>query len=147
MAKGYHEGRHWRLIDLPFRWLGSHGWGADYRYVLTVTGRRTGRPYSTPVDVMRCNGRRYLVAMAPTASWVRNVRASDMVGLDRGPRHERLGVREVGQQEAAPVLREYVRQIRVTRHLFDASPEDPLEAFEREAARHPVFELVDPPVT
>lgn len=147
MAGGYHEGRGWRLVDLPFRWLGARGLGADYRHVLTVPGRRTGRSYATPVDVMHRKGRRYLVAMAHTASWVRNARASGVVQLARGTRHERLGVREMDAVEAAPVLQQYVQEVRVTRHLFDASPDDPVEAFRGELARHPVFELVDPPAT
>lgn len=147
MTKGYHEDGVSRLVDIQFRWLASHGLGADYRYVLTVTGRATGRSYSTPVDVMDHEGRRYLVAMASSASWVRNARAAGVVELARGDSHERLGVREVGSTEAAPVLHEYVRRIRVARDRFDGGPDDPVEAFEREAAGHPVFELVEPPAT
>lgn len=147
MAKGYHEGRHWRFIDLPFRWLASLGLGAEYRHVLTVPGRRTGTPRSTPVDVMHRDGHRYLVAMSPTASWVSNARSAETVQLHRGPNHERLAIRELDSTEAAPVLRQYVQQVRVTRHLFEAGPDDPAEAFEVELADHPVFELVDPPAT
>ncbi|WP_432994330.1 nitroreductase/quinone reductase family protein [Dactylosporangium sp. CA-233914] len=38
------------------------GLGRGDRYILTVAGRRTGRPRSTPVDVMHSGDRRWLVA-------------------------------------------------------------------------------------
>ena len=43
--------------------------------------------------------------------------------------------------EAAPVLQEYVRRVKQARPYFDATPESPVEAFEAEAGKHPVFRL------
>jgi hypothetical protein len=50
-------------------------------------------------------------------------------------------VREVGAEEAAPVLKCYVAVATKTRPQFDAGPDSPVEAFAAEADRHPVFEL------
>jgi hypothetical protein len=61
--------------------------------------------------------------------------------LSRGRRREEIEGTEVGPLESAPVLREYVRRVRVVRPFFDASPDSPLEAFVAEAGRHPVFRI------
>jgi len=51
-------------------------------------------------------------------------------------------VREVGPDEAGPVLKEYVTVTSVPRPYFVATVDDPADAFAREAERHPVMELV-----
>jgi deazaflavin-dependent oxidoreductase (nitroreductase family) len=109
-------------------------------HLLTVPGRRTGRRYTTPVSVL---GGRWLVAPWGERNWVKNARAAGSVELRRGRRRRRARVEEVPPDERAPILREYVRTIRANREFFDAGPEDPVEAFAAEAARHPVFRLVD----
>ena len=50
-----------RLIDSLFRTLTRFGLGASYRRILTVLGRKTGRLYSTPVDVLELDGQRWQV--------------------------------------------------------------------------------------
>ena len=45
--------------------------------VLTVPGRKTGKPRSTPVTPMHVDGKRYVVNGYPGADWVHNVRAAD----------------------------------------------------------------------
>jgi hypothetical protein len=51
---------------------------------------------------------------------------------------------EVGPEQAALILRRYVRQVRITAPFFDARRTDPLESFVAEAGRHPVFRLRPP---
>jgi hypothetical protein len=51
-----------RLIDWWFRTLTQLGLGAPYPQILTVPGRKTGRPHSTPLDVSEVGGHRWLVA-------------------------------------------------------------------------------------
>jgi deazaflavin-dependent oxidoreductase (nitroreductase family) len=80
------------------------GAGASYRQILTVAGRRTGRLYSTPVDVLEVGGERWLVAGYGPASWVRNVRASGQVTLRRGRRSAKFEVDEADERTAVPVL-------------------------------------------
>jgi hypothetical protein len=38
------------------------GLGFSYNYLLQVRGRKTGRVYSTPIDLLELDGRKYLVA-------------------------------------------------------------------------------------
>ncbi|HEV7205113.1 MAG TPA: nitroreductase family deazaflavin-dependent oxidoreductase [Jatrophihabitans sp.] len=110
-------------------------------YVLTVPGRRSGKPRSTPVTLV--DGR-YLVAPYGPVDWVRNVRAAPTVTLSRRGRAVEYTVREVSADEAGPVLKRYVALAKVTRPYFRAAPDAPPAEFAAEADRHPVFELIRP---
>jgi deazaflavin-dependent oxidoreductase (nitroreductase family) len=142
MAKTY--GRHLgtRLINWWFRTLTKLGLGARYRQILTVPGRKTGRPHSTPVDVIEVGGDRWLVAGYGPANWVLNTRAHGEITLSRGGHSETYKVEEVGAEDAIPVLRKYIAEIRVTRPYFDATPNSSEEAVAAELSRHAVFRLI-----
>ena len=122
MAKTYRRHLGTRLINLLFRALTRLGWGAPYRHILTVPGRKTGQLHSTPVDVIELGGNRWLVAGYGPANWVLNARAAGEVRLSRGGRSETYKVGEAGAEDAIPVLREYIAEIRVTRSYFEATP-------------------------
>jgi hypothetical protein len=107
-----------------------------------VPGRVSGKPWSTPVSIVRDGGERWLVAPYGERNWVRNARAAGWVQLRRGRRHERLRVEELGPEAAVPVLREYYRLGRVTRPFFSVSLDSPAAAWAAEAPSHPVFRLV-----
>lgn len=51
MAKIYRVGPGTRLVNLVFVAMTRRGLGKDYRHLLTVRGRKTGEPHTTPVDV------------------------------------------------------------------------------------------------
>jgi deazaflavin-dependent oxidoreductase (nitroreductase family) len=129
-----------RLVNVVIRRLALLGFAGQHTYLLTVPGRRSGHIYSTPVRLIE-NGERWLVAPYGDVCWVKNARAAGEVTLKRGRRSEKVKIEEVSPAEAAPVLRQYVQQVAVTRPFFDAGPDSPLEAFEAEASRHPAFRL------
>src|SRR6266702_1812825 len=63
-------------------------------------------------------------------------------GLKSGRRSETISVTELPAQEAAPILKEYLLHVSGgVRSYFDAKRDSPLEAFERDAPRHPVFRI------
>jgi deazaflavin-dependent oxidoreductase (nitroreductase family) len=142
MARTYRFGIGARLINSVFRGMTRLGLGASYRHILTVRGRKSGRLYSTRVDVIELDGYRWLVAGYGPTSWVRNARAAGEVTLSRGSRSDAFKVVEVGSEDAVPVLRTYMQEIRVTRPYFDASPYSPQEAVAAELKRHPVFRVI-----
>lgn len=72
--------------------------------VLTVAGRKSGKPRSTPVTPMIVDGRQY-VAGIPGADWIANVRAAGQARLERGRLVEQVRVVELADEEAAPLLR------------------------------------------
>ena len=118
------------------------GLGPARTYLLTVAGRRSGAPRTTPVTLVEEGGRRWLVAPYGEVAWVRNLRAAGKATLSRGGRTEAIAIREVNAEEAAPVLKMYVTRVPITRPYFDAKPESDLAAFRAEAPRHPVFAIV-----
>ncbi len=142
MAKTYRRSRGTRLVNSVFQALTRLGLGASYRHILTVPGRKTGRPYSTPVDVIDLDDRRWLVAGYGPSNWVRNVRAAGEVTLSRGRGSDRFDVVEAEALDAVPVLRKYMTEIRVTRPYFDASPDSHDDDVAAELARQPVFRLI-----
>jgi deazaflavin-dependent oxidoreductase (nitroreductase family) len=130
-------------VNRLVRLLLKLGWMPGPTYLLTVRGRRTGRPFSTPVTLVEEGGARWLVAPYGDVGWVRNARAAGQVTLSRGGRSETLPIRELPPAEAAPVLQRYVTRVPITRPYFDVRLDSPLAAFVQEAPRHPVFRLID----
>ena len=142
MPKTYRRHLGTRLINWWFGTLTERGLGASYRHILTVPGRKTGERHSTPVDVIEVGGDRWLVAGYGPANWVLNTRASGEITLSRGGRTETYKVEEAATEEAIPVLRKYIAEIRVTRPYFDATPNSSDAAVAAELPRHAVFRLI-----
>jgi len=87
--------------------------------LLGVQGRTSGIIRTSPVDVYHADGRSFLVATHDAnANWVRNLRAAAEGTLARGTRRWTLTAAELGQQEAARVLREVLGP-RIARHWPD----------------------------
>jgi deazaflavin-dependent oxidoreductase (nitroreductase family) len=139
MAATYHLSGSRRLLNALVKTLLRVGLAPRHTYLLTVRGRRSGQPYSTPVTLVEEGPHRWLVAPYGDVSWVRNARAVGQVTLSRGRHAETVAVVELGPAEAAPVLKQYVTEVPITRPFFDARPDAPLEAFVAEAPRHPIF--------
>ena len=140
MPKDYRLGRARRLVNVLMKGLLRIGLAGRHTYLLSVSGRKSGRTHSTPVILVE-NGERWLVGPYGAVGWVLNLRAAGRATLSQGRHREEIRVSEVGPQESAPVLREYLRQVRVVRPFFAASPDSPLEAFVAEADQHPVFRI------
>ena len=133
-----------RLGNALIKPLARLGLAGRRTHLLSVPGRKTGRRYATPVQLVLQDGRRWLVAPYGERSWVKNARAAGSVELTRRLRTELVGIEEVEAEEAAPVLRDYLRKTPIVRPYFEAVPDSPLEAFAAEADRHPVFRITEP---
>lgn len=141
MVKTYRLDPFRRAVNVVMAAMLRRGIGGKSTYLLTTTGRRSGQERTTPVTLVETGGERWLVAPYGTVGWVHNVRASHQVTLWRGKRVEVIGAEEIGAEQAGPILQRYVRNVPVTAPFFDAKPRDPVERFEAEAHRHPVFKL------
>src|ERR1700733_9921714 len=73
--------------------------------VLTVPGRKSGRPRSTPMTPFELDGGLYVVAGYPGADWAANARAAGEGTLARGRRSRPVRIVELTASEARPVLR------------------------------------------
>jgi deazaflavin-dependent oxidoreductase (nitroreductase family) len=81
--------------------------------VLTVPGRKTGQPRSTPMTPFTYRGGLYTVAGYPGADWAANARAAGTGTLSRGRKSRQIKIVELDADESRPVLREFPAQVPV----------------------------------
>ena len=137
-----------RIFNRVFGTLVGLGLGLPHNYQLQVRGRKSGRLYSTPVDVLEHGGRRFLVAGRGETQWVRNARASGRVTLRKGTRRAECRLRALSDREKPEVLKAYLDRFKMTvQRYFPLPAGSPAEEFAAVAANHPVFELVPEEVT
>jgi deazaflavin-dependent oxidoreductase (nitroreductase family) len=75
--------------------------------VLTVPGRKSGVPRSTPATPFTLADNLYVVAGYPRADWVLNARAAGTGTVTRGRKSERVSFVELPADQARPVLRAF----------------------------------------
>ena len=111
--------------------------------VLAVRGRTTGEWRTTPVNVLSHRGERYLVSPRGITQWVRNLRAQGGGELRLGGRRELIRAVELGDDEKADILREYLRRWRFeVAEFFDGiGPDSGDSELRRIAPDHPVFRV------
>ena len=131
-----------RLFNKLFGVVVGFGLGLPHNYLLQVRGRKSGRLYSTPVNVLSRDGRRFLVAGRGYTQWVRNALAIGSVSLKKGRRYEELRLRVLPDEEKSEILKAYLDRFKLTvqRH-FPVPAGSPAETFRPLASRYPVFEL------
>jgi deazaflavin-dependent oxidoreductase (nitroreductase family) len=131
---------HW--FNSLFGLLVGWGLGLPHNYLLQVQGRKTGRIYSTPVNVLDYEGKRFLVAPRGETQWVRNAIASGHVWLKRGRSREQFSLRILENRDKPILLSEYLNRYKTTvQRYFPVHAGSPVEAFSNVAANYPVFEL------
>jgi F420H(2)-dependent quinone reductase len=119
------------------------GLGLPHNYLLQVRGRRTGRVYSTPVNVLDLTGKRYLVAPRGRTPWVRNAEVTGDVALKKGWSSQRFRVRPMPSGEKPAILSAYLDRFRPTvQRYFPVPPGSGPEAFAKLVDRYPVFEVL-----
>lgn len=113
-------------------------------YLLTVTGRTTGKQCSLPVHVVESDGARWLVAPYGERNWVKNARANNRVTLRRGRSSETVTViEEHDPRKSASVLKRYIALEPITARFFEARANSSIEDFVREAIKHPTFKVME----
>src|SRR5260370_42389501 len=73
-----------KFFNRAFGFLVGLGLGLQHNYLLQVRGRKTGRVYATPVNVLDVQGKRYLVAPRGRTQWVRNAETVGEITLKKG---------------------------------------------------------------
>ena len=112
--------------------------------VLTVPGRTSGKPRSTPMTPFDHDGALYTVAGYPGADWAANARAAGKGVLSRGRRTRQVQIIELTIEQARPVLRAFAAKVPVgvsfakrSGLVVDGTPDE----FEALAGRLAVFQL------
>ena len=132
-----------RAFNRVFGFLVGLGFGLPHNYLLEVRGRKSGRLYSTPVNLLEFRGRRFLVAGRGRTQWVRNAEAVGEVTLKKGRTRQRFRLRPVPDGEKPEILKAYLDRFKLTVQRYFPVPagSDP-QAFVDVAAQYPVFELI-----
>jgi hypothetical protein len=154
MAKSYRVNTFARINNIMISSLLRLGIKVWSFSLLTVRGRKSGKPIVTPIAVFVQDQKRYLVAPYGVVNWVRNLRAAAGVATLTWRRHsERIHVIELEPVAAAPIFRAALRSgppgipaviFRLYRSLWvlpylGVTEHSSLEEFEREVLTHPVF--------
>src|SRR6478736_5406047 len=112
------------------------------QYLLTVPGRTSGAPRSTPISVVTLDGERYIVSAFSDADWVKNVHAAGGGSLRRGRHTEAVKLVELPEAERDPILRAFLQQVPGGVRFFESPEPDAVVA---SASRYPVFRVVSGP--
>ncbi len=133
-----------RIANRTFGALVRLGIGLGHSYLLEVRGRKSGKTFTTPVNLLEFNGRRYLVAARGETQWARNTRAAGRVALRKGSRRTEFQAREVAPKDRPPILKEFLNRFATSvKRFHEVPPGSPAEAHAPYADRHPVFELIE----
>jgi deazaflavin-dependent oxidoreductase (nitroreductase family) len=132
-----------RMFNRTFGFLVGIGLGFSYNYLLQVRGRKSGKIFSTPVDLLEFGGRRFLVGARGHTQWSRNAEAAGEVTLKKGKSQQRFGVRPLTDQEKPEILKAYLDRFKSqVQRFFPVPAGSPAEAFDKLVQNYPAFELI-----
>jgi len=132
-----------RIFNRAYGFLVGIGVGTSYAYLLQVRGRKSGKIYSTPVDLLEFNGKRFLVAPRGRTQWVRNAEAAGEVTLKKGRNRQEYRLRPLAEVEKPEVLKAYLeRYRREVQRYFPLAAGSPATAFQELVQNYPAFELL-----
>lgn len=146
MRKPFHMTASLQLVSAIITALLRIGLPVGPAFLLSVRGRKSGKTYTLPIELVRTDEGSWLVAAFGEVSWVRNLRATGQAQLTRQRRTKAIRVIEVDAREAAPILKQYLRDsqgVSFIKPYFQVTPQSSLADFELEAAHHPVFRILD----
>jgi hypothetical protein len=131
------------LFNRTFGFLAGLGLAPSFIYLLEVRGRKSGRIYRSPVNLMEIGGKRILVAPRGRTQWVRNAEASNEIVLKRASYRQTFALKPIADAEKPPILKEYLdRYASAVKKFFPVPPGSSVEAFRPIAPTYPVFELL-----
>jgi deazaflavin-dependent oxidoreductase (nitroreductase family) len=113
--------------------------------LITIRGRKSGLPRTTPLTIVELSGRRWLMSPYGEVNWVRNLRVAGCATITVRRRTEEVTAVELGHTQAVDFYRDVlgprVQKTQVgawiVRHLDKVDLDHPEEA----AEGRPVFEL------
>ncbi len=132
-----------QFFNRAFGFFVGLGLSPSYNYLLEVKGRKSGKIYSTPVNLHEVNGKQYLVAPRGRTQWVRNAEVVGEVALRKPGKRLIFKLRPLVDSEKPEILKSYLmRYSAAVQRFFPLRPDAPLAAFAEIAAGYPAFELI-----
>ncbi|MGB8886884.1 MAG: nitroreductase family deazaflavin-dependent oxidoreductase [Candidatus Korobacteraceae bacterium] len=136
-----------RLFNRFFGFLVGLGLGMKHNYLLEVRGRKSGKLYSTPIDLLEVGGKHFLVAPRGRTQWVRNAEATGEIALKKGGSRQSYRLRPVPDAEKPELLMAYLDSFKTAvQRYFPVAAGSDVQAFASLAPNYPVFELIAVPV-
>jgi len=131
------------FFNRTFGFLIGMGIGPSHIYLLQVRGRKSGKLFSTPVDLLDLNGKRYLVAPRGRTQWVRNAEAAGEVTLKKGSSVQKYRLRTIAGPDKPEILKAYLDSYKKeVQRYFPVSAGSPAQDFVAVAESYPAFELI-----
>jgi len=131
-----------KIFNRFFGFLVGIGLPFPHKYLLQVRGRKSGKLYSTPINLLEWKGKRFLVAPRGRTQWVRNAEAAGEVTLKKGSTRIRFRLRPVAETEKPEILKAYLDGFKSeVQRYFPVAAGSPAESFVEVAGSYPVFEL------
>ena len=131
-----------KIFNRVFGFLVGLGLGFSHNYLLEVRGRKSGKLYSTPVNLLELGGKRYLVAPRGRTQWARNAEAAGEVTLKKGSKRLKFHLRPIPEADKPPILKAYLDNFkREVQTYFPIPADSPAESFAAIAESYPAFEL------
>ncbi len=113
--------------------------------LLTVRGRRSGLPRTTPVTICEYGGRRGFISPFGESDWARNLRAAGRGAIRFGRRREEFRAVELDPDEAVRFIKEVIAPIAAESRVGDWFVRNidkiDLDHPEEAAVGKPVFEI------
>ncbi len=132
-----------RLFNRAFGFMVGLGLGFKYNYLLQVRGRKSGKLYSTPIDLLEMDGKRFLVAPRGRTQWVRNAEAAGEVVLKRGSFRQSFHLKPIPDADKPRYLKAYLDRFKSeVQRYFPVPAGSDEQAFVPVASNFPVFELI-----
>ena len=132
-----------RGFNRVFGFLVGIGLGFSHNYLLQVRGRKSGKLFSTPVDLLELGGKRFLVAPRGRTQWVRNAEAAGEVTLKKGRTQRKFRLRPIPDADKPEILKAYLDNFkREVQTYFPVPAGSPVQAFAELVQNYPAFELI-----
>ena len=132
-----------RVFNQVFGFLVGIGIGFSHNYLLQVRGRKSGKIFSTPVDLLELGGKRFLVAPRGRTQWVRNAEAAGEIVLKKGSKRQTFRLRPIPDADKPEILKAYLDSFKSEVQTYFSVPAGSLpEAFVPLAPSYPAFELI-----
>ncbi|HXM62110.1 MAG TPA: nitroreductase family deazaflavin-dependent oxidoreductase [Terriglobales bacterium] len=132
-----------RAFNRVFGFLLGLGIGFPHNYLLQVRGRKSGKIYSTPIDLLELGGKRFLVAPRGRTQWVRNAEAAGEVTLKKGKTKLKFRLRAIPDADKPEILKAYLDNFkREVQTYFPVAAGSPVQAFGELVQSYPAFELI-----
>src|SRR5882762_9601811 len=119
-----------RFAGRVFAALVRMGIGFKHSFVLEVRGRKSGKIFSTPVNLLFYKGKTFLCASRGETQWVRNARAAGRVTLVKGSHRDEYTVREVSLADRPELLKEFLERFAASvQRYYPVKKGSPVSAF------------------